>query len=1086
MGTKFNLMTSAILLIMGSFAASAAETPLWMRYPSISPDGTHIAFAYQGNIYTVDANGGRAVLIVANTAYDSRPVWSPDGRHIAFSSDRHGSLDIYLVPSEGGKASRLTFHSATETPSGFSPDGSYVLFSAVIQDTAENAMFPSGVLPELYRVPVMGGRTEQVLTTPALGAVYGPNGDTLYYYDRKGYENIWRKHHTSSVARDIWAYDVKSRTHRKLTNNAGEDRSPVPSADGKSLYYLSEMNRGSFNIYKMDLRSPDKVEQITHFDTHPVRFLSISKTGKLCFGYHGEIYTMLEGQKPVKLHVQIYSDIDTGETRTLPLRDGISEIAVSPDGDEVAFVIRGEIFVTSVKYNTTKRITNTPGQERSVSFSHDGKALLYAAERDGSWNLYQTKKVREEENGFASSTLLKEEAILKNEHETFQAAYSPDDKEVAYLCDRTALKVINLETKKIRTILDGSQSYSYSDGDQWYQWSPDGKYFAVQYSDNHLFRSDLGLIPASGKGELKVLAPSGYSDRRPKWSADGKLIYWHTDRQGLRSHGSWGSQEDVYGLFLTQEAYDTYQLSEEEYAYDKEQKEKEDKKEKKTEEKDSKEEKTKEEHPVVIEWDGLEDRMARLTLHAASVAESLLSKDEQKLYTLTRYEDGFDLWETDLRKKSISKLQKLKGWSHSLCMDQDGKVLFMINGGQIVAYDIAKKKREAISFSAQLESRAFCEYRAYFDHVWRLVNEKWYDPNLHGVDWERYQEAYKPFLKHINNHYDFTEMLSEMLGELNGSHTGSKYRPAKSTGKKTGKLGLFIDWTYKGDGVKIAEIMDKSPLIKEKSRAAAGDIIEAINGKKIDQSVDFWQLMGDTAGKPTLISFLNPKTGNQWQETVKPISGSQENQLLYERWVKRCREQVDKLSNGTIGYTHVRGMDSQSFRKVYSDVMGRNAHKKALIVDTRFNGGGWLHDDLATLLSGFKYVTYQPRGVEMGWDPMTKWTKPSAILVSESNYSDAHAFPYVYQTLKIGPVIGMPVPGTMTAVWWEKLHDPSIVYGIPQVGSVDVNGNYLENQQLEPDIKQENQYEKVRIGVDQQLNKAVEVLLEKVKASSGK
>jgi C-terminal processing protease CtpA/Prc len=367
-----------------------------------------------------------------------------------------------------------------------------------------------------------------------------------------------------------------------------------------------------------------------------------------------------------------------------------------------------------------------------------------------------------------------------------------------------------------------------------------------------------------------------------------------------------------------------------------------------------------------------------------------------------------------------------------------------------------------------------------FEHVWRQVREKWYDPDLHGVDWDFYKTAYEKFLPHINNNFDYAEMLSEMLGELNGSHTGSGYRFNDPSGEQTARLGVFFDDQFGGPGLKIVEIIDKSPLIQDGSKIQPNTIIEKIDGERIFSRPSYFRLMNHKTDKPVLLSLYNPVSGERWEETVKPISIGRENQLLYERWVKTRRAETERLSGGRIGYLHVRGMNSSSFRETYSEMLGRHHDKEALIVDTRFNGGGWLHDDLATLLNGKRYADFFPGGTYFGSEPRTKWYKPSVVIVSESNYSDAHGFPYAYRSLGIGKIVGMPVPGTMTAVWWETMQDESLYFGIPQVGTKDMDGNYLENQQLEPDVKVRLDYDIVAGGRDQQLEKAVEVLLQEL------
>jgi len=346
-----------VVLSTPLFFTSLTAGPLWMRYPAISPDGQKIVFSYKGDLFLVPAQGGAAVPLTVDKAYDYKPVWSPDGQWIAFASSRFGNFDIYVIPATGGKARRLTYWSGNETPNSFTPDGKEILFSATIYDQPSNVQFPSGILSELYAVPVEGGAFRQVLDVTAEEANYDPTGQYLVYQDRKGYENEWRKHHTSSVTRDIWMYTPATGEYRKLSPFKGEDRNPVWSPDGKSIYYLSEQF-GSFNVVKMDPALPQQVSQISHFEKNPVRFLSVAENGLLCYGYNGEIYIQQPGAAPEKVAVSLQIDLDSGEPEFMRLTSGASEMSLSPNGKEIAFIVRGEVFVTSVDYATTKRITN--------------------------------------------------------------------------------------------------------------------------------------------------------------------------------------------------------------------------------------------------------------------------------------------------------------------------------------------------------------------------------------------------------------------------------------------------------------------------------------------------------------------------------------------------------------------------------------------------------------------------------------------------------------------------------------------------------------------------------------------------------
>ncbi|WP_461636643.1 S41 family peptidase [Labilibaculum euxinus] len=1057
------------------------DNPQWLRYPSISPDGQTVVFEYGGDLFTISSEGGNATALTSNQSYDYQPVWSPDSKTIAFASDRYGNFDIFTIPVEGGTPNRITFNSKGEIPSSFTPDGQNILFSSTISDDFKNAMFPSGVLPELYSVPVNGGKVSQILTSPALDAKYSKNMEYILYRDSKGYEDHWRKHHTSAVTRDIWLYDVANKKHSMFSTFEGEDLYPVFNASNDEIYYLTEKS-GSFNVWKAPVKDKTQLTQISTFEKHPVRFLSISDSNKLCYSWNGEIYTQEEGKAPVKLETAIAIDNKENEVSFEKLSSGATEMSVSPNGKEVAFIVRGEVFVTSVEYGTTKRITNTPEQERSVSFSPDGKALLYASERNGSWNLYQTKMTREDETQFANSTILKEEAVLEIDAETFQPKYSPDGKEIAFLEDRVILKVINLESKKVRTILGKKWNYSYSDGDQHYDWSPDGKWFLVNIYPHTIFMPDAAMVDAQGNQKVINLTESGYSDSDAKWSLKGNAMIWFTDKRGYRSHGSWGSQSDVYIQFFNQKAFDDFKLSKEEKELKEEAekaKKEEDKGDDKDKKKDKKNKKDKDKvEDLNIEFSGMEDRQICLTINPSKLSDAILTPDGKKLFYLSKFEGGYDLWVNDLEEKETKKILDLKGGGGAMQFDKEAKNLFLMSGNSIIKVDVATNKRKNISYTAEMYLDKAKEREYLFEHVWRTMLRKFYDPEMHHIDWDFYKSEYKRFLPYINNNHDFAEMLSELLGELNASHTGSGYRARSKNPDQTAELGAFFDWNYEGDGLRIAEVLEKGPLNQADSKIKAGTIIEKIDGNVIPKNESYYPLLNHKADKKVLLSLYNPYTKERWEETVKPVSGI--NTLLYERWVKKRQEECERLSNGRIGYVHVKGMDSQSYRKVYSEILGKYGTYEAIVVDTRFNGGGWLHDDLATLLSGEVYSTLSPRGQDFGTEPLSKWKKPSAVLISESNYSDACAFPYVYKTLKIGKLVGMPVPGTMTAVWWETLQDPTLYFGMPMVGVKDTKGKYIENHQIEPDIKVRNDYEVVTKGDDQQLKKAVESLLKEI------
>lgn len=1048
---------------------SFAQSVLWTRYPAISPDGQTIAFEYKGDIFTVPVSGGSASPLTIHEAYDFMPVWSPDGSKIAFASDRSGNFDIYIISAYGGEAKRLTYYSNGEYPSAFTPDGKNVIFTGVRMDLNTSTSFPTGALPELYSVSVDGGPVKQVLSAACDDAVMDKSGNRILFHDRKGYEDKWRKHHTSSFARDVWCYDKTNESFTKLTDFAGEDRNPVFSPDENTVYYLSERS-GTMNVWKMDFRNPSNTTQLTSFENNPVRFLTISKDGTLCFSNDGKTYTMREGGQPSEVSIRVNLEEKSNNETMISFNNGATEMDPSPNGKEFAFVVRGEVFVASVESGLTKRITNTPGQERSVSFSPDGRSIIYASERDSIWGIYQTSLARSDESYFFNSTTLKEDAIVNNGKESFFPKYSPDGKEVAYLEERTAVNIVNLESKEIRNIQAADKNYSYSDGDQWFDWSPDSKYLVLDFLDANQWESQIGLADVSGKQPIKQLTHSGYGNWGEKFMMGGKMLMYYSSENGLKSASNRDAQIDVYGMFFNQEDFDKFKLNKEEYQLLKEKEEKEKK------EKEKNKEEVKEE-PMKFDIENIDDRKVRLTNFSSEISDAVVSPDGEKLYYLTKFEGGYDLWMRKIRENETKTLARLGSGGGGISMDKEGKFLYVIGDGNISRVSIESGEVKRLGFNAEMNLSGQSERQYIFEHIWRQVVKKFYKTDLHGVKWDYYKKVYEKFLPYINNDKDFAEMCSEMLGELNASHTGCRYNPRNNNGDQTAELGVFYDQSYEGKGMKIIEVIERGPLQSASTRIKGGTIIEKIDGVEITNDNTLDKLLNRKAGKYTLLSLYNEISGDRWDETVKPISWGEQSELLYKRWVKMEQKLTDSLSNGRLGYVHVRGMNDPSFRAVFDKVLGEYQGKEGLVVDTRFNGGGNLHDQLAIFLSGKKYFDIIPRGQRIGYIPYSRWIKPSAVIMNEGNYSDAHLFPVAYKELGIGKTIGMPVPGTGTSVWWETLQNPSLVFGIPEVGYRIANGTFTENTQLEPDYMVFNQYDLVAKGRDQQLEKSVDVLL---------
>ncbi|MFN2428505.1 MAG: S41 family peptidase, partial [Cryomorphaceae bacterium] len=910
------------------------------------------------------------------------------------------------------------------------------------------------------------------------------DGNTVLYQDQKSYEYPWRKKHQSAAARDIWAYDKARDSHRMLTTFAGEDRNPVFTPDGKAMYYLSEEG-GSFNVFKMNLTSPDgdsEKSQVTQLEDFPVRFLSISREGLMAFSYDGELYTFREGASPQKVEVEIRTQAATNPDSYIGINGGVSEMSISPNGKEIAFTARGEVFVTTVDGAITKRITNTPERDRFLQFAPDGKSIVYAAERDGKWQIFRSSKVREnEEPFFYASTLIKEEELVSNDFDNYQPKLSPDGEKLAYIEDRRTLKVMDMKSKKTETLLTRNEMLHMGDGDQYFTWSPDSKWLLAEYHVT-LMNNEVVLLDATGERPMLNLTRSGYGDGRPTWVNEGKQMLWFSNRDGLKSFAtSGGGQVDVYALFFSKEAFDKYRLSEDDYKLMKavEEAGKSEKEKAKEEKEEKKKEEDKKVESISIDWEGIHDRKARLSIHSAEISDAVLDKDAEVLYYLASFEAGINLWTTNLRTKETKKVLELDANYGSLRWDKDMENLYLLADGSISKITEDGSKKDPIEIAGEMTIDTDAELRYMFEHVENRTKGAFYTPDMHGVNWDTLTAQYARYLPSIGNGYEFAEMLSEMLGELNLSHAGADYSRKVEQADATASLGIFVDYTHEGPGIKIAEVMKGGPLDKAHLSVESGQIIQKIDGEPIAGERDLAAYLNRKADKFTLLEITDSRGKKAEQITVKPIGSGAENRLRYKRWVDRNQQEVDSLSGGKLGYVHIPGMSDGPYRNIYEEMMGKYHDRAGVVVDTRFNGGGDLVGDLAMFFSGEKFITYETADFVAGYEPTFRWTKPTLVLFNEGNYSDGHCFACGYTDLEIGKTVGMPVPGTCSWAGWEGLPNGGS-WGMVPLSAKDKSGNWMENNETKPQFLVKNMPGKIDKGVDEQLLKAVEELLKDV------
>lgn len=1034
------------LLALASGRVAAAEPPadhpLWLRHPAVSPDGTAIAFTAGGRIWRVPVAGGVAVPLTDADQYSTRPVWSPDGSMLAFAAKPHGNFDLFIMPAGGGKITRLTYHSADDQPCAFSPDGSVVYFASSRLGSPETILAGGYAnSDQLYAVPALGGRSRLVIPTPALAVSADPRGGQLLYEDRPVYENEWRKGAVSDGAHDIWLYDLAKKTHRKLTDFRGEDRNPVWTPDGSGYYYLSERS-GSFNVWRAGLKPGARPVQVTAHRETAVRFLSVANNGTLVYGLEGEVWCRPAGAKQAaRVPVRLPPGADRPSTTTVSANDYLTEMKLSADGTQVAVVARGEVFVLSTRTGATRRITRTAAHERDVSFAPDGRSLVYVSERDGDMNIYEA--TLDEGTG-----TVVERKLVDTAGDVLYPKISPDGRLLAYLADRNQLRVLNRTTGATVTALPAGYFYSYQDDDMSFEWSPDSRWLTATVG-SVVTNQDIVLLDASGRAAPMTVTHSGYHDAGPRFSPDGKAVLWASGREGMRHADATTGQLDIYLAYLTRAGFDA---------------------------KDEADGANWQPQPG-----GIEQRTKRLTPFSLTPLLYALSAGHDSLLVVEKSPAGKAVARRFDVATGESTVLFTKPLADAYAVDATAQQLYALAGGAVEKTDLATGTTTTFPLDTTMDVDVHAEAAHWFNHFWRLTKLKFYEPTLHGRDWDALRTRYARFLPHLENWEDFAEMMSELAGELNASHMGCYYLKPPPLADHTASLGVHFDDDYTGPGLRVAAVLPGGPADLPGSRLGPGTLILAIDSELINEFTNLDQLLNGMADTAVQLLIQPPGSKTTLIETVVPITGPQAVALSYARWVAGRKALVEKLSGGRLGYVHLPAMDLDTYKRAYGEVIGDYRNKEALVIDVRYNAGGNLHDQLVTLFTGELLAGFTNRDNEVvGRIPSGRWARPTALVQNAASYSDGSIFPHLYQRQKLGPVVGDRTPGTGTAVWWMLPMKGALKWGIPQLGARDFKTGWFENREIVPDVAVANDPGALAAGRDPQLEAAVGVLLKKL------
>jgi len=1070
---------------------------LWLRDPAISPDGARIAFRFRGQIWTVAVAGGAATALTPSGSHAGLPVWSPDGQTLAFGSDRFGAFNIFSMPVSGGTAQRLTWYALDERPMSFTPDGHSVLFESRRLGDVTRTFAPPGLSElssQVYAVPAGGGRETLVLPNAALDVQWNTDGRRLVYTSAN-IEQPHRQHQVSRAVRQIWLYDAATGRHDRLTDGLRESRKPVWLPDG-DIAYLSEAS-GSLNIWHLSLASRES-RQVTHFTDGPVRSLTASRDGDLAFARDGRLYRLgRDAAEPELVAVTLAEATFAGEvtSRTSEFDD----LVVAPNGQEIALVAHGDLYVTARDGRSVKRITHTPGEERSPTFSPDGKRLAYAAERDGHWSLYEASLADAEERGFAQATQLVERRLTTQGTDAFLPRFAPDGRHIAYVVDRAAVRILDLAAGSDRALTQPGHFYAYRDWSWWLSWSPDSRWLAFPVQIGRGFTDNVAVAPADGTQLPVRVAPAGEDQGEAKWSADGGFLIWRSDAEALRGAYQAARPSDIDAIFSSRRAKEAFEarlrvpaVADPEpqgqrspgtptlvpRAADQAGMET-------TAPRDEPKSKSRRPEPLPFETDGIEDRQFRLSQAPGNLVYAGLLADGVSILTveqsLNPRGDGYTVTGTvrDLRLERQRTLFSGVGYKlHSpVLMSRDQRYLYFLDRSGFDEVELTRGTWRSVRVEADDTQDPSASRREAFEQFWRLTKQRFLDPAMHGVDWDGVHTNYAQFLPSLGDSRDLAELLSEMAGELDASHTRAFLTPRIPAGEETASLGLYYDETFSGPGMRVTAILSGGPFDAAGTRLAPGDVLVAIDGETIPKEGGVRRLLRGRKDKLVEVAFRKPD-GTDVHERRALISLERERNLAFDRWRRARRDAVTVRSCGQLGYVHVRAMDAASYRRTFAEVFGRFGEAQGLIVDVRFNGGGNLHNQLLTMLSGRPYLTFDPRTGPKQSEPRDRWTKSSAVLVNGASYSDAAVFPQAYRGLGIGPIVGDPIAGTGTFVWWMSSQIiPGLTYGLPQVALRDLDGHVLENTDIVPDVAVASDPAAWAEGQDPQLDAAIDRLL---------
>lgn len=1050
-------MSTRFLTILAFLATGilSAQNSL-IRTPKISPDATQIAFSYQGDIWTYNLNNQQAKRLTLHQAYESSPIWNTKGNELAFSSNRKGSTNIFTVSKNGGVPKQITFYPTTDTPSDWTKDNEIVFTTNRIYKGREWDA-------QTYEVNADGGTPNRLITAYGSMATVSPNGKFIAYV--KGACRISREDYSGSAQRDIWVYNIQTKKYIQITDTPKNDHSPLWDSAG-NLYYIGAES-GRYNIYKQSLTSNGSASgtpnKLTNQRTNGVVSYSVSNNGTIVFSTAFDVYRQ-QGSSAKKLNIQLATDYRFEQEETKTTSGNISSFDISPDGKLIAFEANAEIFVkpNNKDKKRSNNVSNHNFRDREPQWINN-KTVVFISDRDGHNEIYSTTS-KDTLVGLERSLNLVTKKLTKSKEDVFDLVVSPNQKKIAYRVGRGNLMVADIKEGKIVNPKTFSESWASADG---VSWSPDSKY--ISYSQEDLdFDSEIYIQSVANPSDKVNVSMHPRSDFGPQWSADGKKLSFISNRNGINY--------DVWMVWLKKEDWEKSRRDHEEGSYYSEKKGKKSNSKKKSKVK------------VTIDKDRIYDRLVQVTRLQDNEFGAIFSPDSKFIYyqatdPATNSRNVYKVKWNGTKTKQIRGTARVGGF-----LTKKGKFYFT-SRGRLKTLNPKADKVSSLPHSAKYTTNHKAVNEQMFNEGTRALTAGFYDPNFHGYNWRNLIKKYKPLAMKATTMQDYSFIYNLLLGQLNASHMG--YRgstPEKRNSDNIGLLGLEVKNTSKG--AEVLYVLKNSVADKSKAKLKIGDVITEVNHNKVDKNTNFYSLLKNTRGDEVLLTLTNGK------DVVVRTQSNLRN-LQYEDWIASRKALVDKYSNGQLGYIHIQGMNQPSFERFERELKASGYGKKGIVIDVRYNGGGWTTDRLMAVLNVAQHAYTVPRGAAKNLKKENKKftknypfnerailsvnTKPVVALCNENSYSNAEIFSHAFKNLGLGKLVGQPTFGAVISTGSHRLQNGYVRMPF-RAWYVKKSGGNMENDApAVPDYLVKNAPGWKARGEDAQLKKAVEVLLKDIK-----